>query len=608
MHELDFINSVQGQISLMLKEIEEPDLNILFSFLDERISAPESFVVMLGETSSGKSTLINGLIESKELIVGVKPTTGNITEIMEDNSIDKFDYCAINKDATIENLSKDVFDKLQIKPDNSLLRLRLLINHFKYDLKNLRLFDTPGYGSILDNHEEIIKNFIPESDIVLYVVSYKVGFQNEDNNFVSFVNNLIDKDTKFYLIINKVPADINIPDNRICEITQHASDCIHQNLNPYIVRTINGVNNDPILPKAEELWNDMCKDLLSENRKKKISINYLNLQLDLLLEIETCINSKLLNYKIDKDSRTKIKDGLESLLSKENEIIKKIQKAFDNIRGKIPNLFEKAEIKIVKILEDEIMASNKWTSMEECNAFVSSHLIRINVEKQIQIIKYELELELSKLNDEINDILNSLLLKFELNIKTDAFEFENLIKSISKKYLQKASGYGLNSFFKIYGGTGGSGAGVANFAKRALKWSGDAIGKKFTRETHNALAKFLSKVGATSAKSVTAAGYIIIEALFYVNDALTWQTKLIKSCREGINVWSKDTLIKSMQDLYQLELSNIENIKSIFEDYKNTFDISTDNIEPENEEKFRTIVKSIEDLRNKIKTTLKSIN
>ena len=40
-------------------------------------------------------------------------------------------------------------------------------------LKYARIFDTPGYGSIVAEHEEVLKDFLPNSDFVVYTINYK---------------------------------------------------------------------------------------------------------------------------------------------------------------------------------------------------------------------------------------------------------------------------------------------------------------------------------------------------------------------------------------------------------------------------------------------------
>ena len=43
----------------IIEYLDDPEINAISTFLADRIASPDSFVTLLGETSSGKSTLIN---------------------------------------------------------------------------------------------------------------------------------------------------------------------------------------------------------------------------------------------------------------------------------------------------------------------------------------------------------------------------------------------------------------------------------------------------------------------------------------------------------------------------------------------------------------------
>lgn len=55
----------------------------------------------------------------------------------------------------------------------------------------MRLFDTPGYGSIVREHEEVLMEFIPNSDVIIYTVNYKIRIQENDYVFLGFLKELI---------------------------------------------------------------------------------------------------------------------------------------------------------------------------------------------------------------------------------------------------------------------------------------------------------------------------------------------------------------------------------------------------------------------------------
>ena len=184
----------------LVKKIDNKELTVLASFLGDRIKHLDSYVMMLGETSSGKSTIINGLIEKNILLTSSAPSTATITEVELKKDINENVFYAINKNATIEKINNEIFDTLLRKPNDELKRLKLVTQISKYNLFNMRLFDTPGYGSIIKEHEEVLKEFIPNSDIIIYTVNYRIGIQENDYSFLRFLKHLIRDDIETLIV------------------------------------------------------------------------------------------------------------------------------------------------------------------------------------------------------------------------------------------------------------------------------------------------------------------------------------------------------------------------------------------------------------------------
>lgn len=86
------------------------------------------------------------------------PTTAAITEVELSNRVSSDEYYAINKNAAIEKIDEELFLQLSELPDDKLKRLKV-IKSVNPAINNLRIFDTPGYGSIVKEHEEVLKDF-----------------------------------------------------------------------------------------------------------------------------------------------------------------------------------------------------------------------------------------------------------------------------------------------------------------------------------------------------------------------------------------------------------------------------------------------------------------
>ena len=131
-------------------ELNSQRLIELSKFLRQRISQPDSYVVVLGESCSGKSTIINSLIGQGILPVSSVPSTGAITEVFIDPDILNATYSVINRNATMEVLDYPTFCELSLKPDFNVQRLRATLRSSNLNLAGVRIFDTPGYGSLIE--------------------------------------------------------------------------------------------------------------------------------------------------------------------------------------------------------------------------------------------------------------------------------------------------------------------------------------------------------------------------------------------------------------------------------------------------------------------------
>jgi len=129
-------------------------------------------LVVAGEFNSGKSAFINALLGESVLDTGVTPTTADIT-ILRFN-----EHRAIRRD-----------DK-----GNLLVELPNPV------LEEISIVDTPGTNAILREHERLTSDFIPRSDLVLFVTSVDRPFTESERLFLESIR---DWGKKIVIIINK---------------------------------------------------------------------------------------------------------------------------------------------------------------------------------------------------------------------------------------------------------------------------------------------------------------------------------------------------------------------------------------------------------------------
>jgi small GTP-binding protein len=130
-------------------------------------------LVVVGEFNSGKSAFINALLGEKLLEEGVTPTTTNLNILRYGKTQERV-----------------------INSENELI-IYLPINW----LAEISIVDTPGTNAIIRDHEKITAQFVPQSDLVLFITSTDRPFTESERVFLESIQ---DWGKKVVVIINKI--------------------------------------------------------------------------------------------------------------------------------------------------------------------------------------------------------------------------------------------------------------------------------------------------------------------------------------------------------------------------------------------------------------------
>jgi small GTP-binding protein len=148
-------------------------------------------LVVVGEFNSGKSAFINALLGQRLLKEGVTPTTAQINLL-------KFGEVSQRQaqDAHLHVLTEPV----------ELLR-------------QISIVDTPGTNAIIKEHQAITEEFVPRSDLVLFITSADRPFTESERTFLSQVEAW---GKKIVFIINKI--DIFDTEEEVSEVVKFVRD------------------------------------------------------------------------------------------------------------------------------------------------------------------------------------------------------------------------------------------------------------------------------------------------------------------------------------------------------------------------------------------------
>lgn len=148
-------------------------------------------LVIVGEFNAGKSSFINALLGDNLLKEGVTPTTTQINIIRYH-----------------EEYQETISEKniLEIGAPIPLL-------------KEISIVDTPGTNAIVRKHEEITSQFIPRSDLVLFVTSADRPLSESER---AFLQQIRDWGKKLVLVLNKV--DLLQNDDEVHQVENFITD------------------------------------------------------------------------------------------------------------------------------------------------------------------------------------------------------------------------------------------------------------------------------------------------------------------------------------------------------------------------------------------------
>lgn len=584
----------QKRIDKVVNILENDDITFKNLLVKERIIDPVHYVVMLGETSSGKSALINSLFDKKILVESVKPTTGVVTEVVINSDLEDV-LIAVNKDSSTEALDKERFEALTIKPEENLYRLKYIGASKDAKYNGMRLFDTPGYGSLISEHEEVLKEFIPESDFIVYVVSYKVGLGDDDFQFLKYVGEIINNNVEVVLAINMCPNDVQEDNKRVCEIKKIVNECIHKDVKAFFIKSNSEKN-----PETSELWDYICEKINDSDKKEELSETLKNYQDYILGECDIKINSKIANIECEKDDVEERLNIIKEFLDKKESILETIDLGFAKIKLKATKLIGKSDIKIKGGIAEHIYDESKWSMKEETFGIMQHYYVPKLTNEHTENLATYIEDEIINLDRTISSMLNIEITKLEDKVKINTPSYTKVVESIIEKHIRddikQATG---EMFRKVHGRKDGETI-ITHGYNKNLKKLQNSFGKTSSiGEINGNLNHLLKTIKAASLKGITESLNVFSDSIFFLYDSLTWQNKINEISIEAIDNWANDLEGVVRKYLDNLKETNKEEIIALFNELNEEFSNNKKELENIGSEELIRLKKEIEFLLNK---------
>lgn len=130
-------------------------------------------LVIVGEFNSGKSAFINALLGDRFLPEGVTPTTAQI-------------YILHHGEASDQEVTEDGV---------------LTVTYPADFLREINIVDTPGTNTIIRRHEQLTQEFVPRSDLVIFITSADRPFTESERVFMERTR---EWGKKVVILLNKI--------------------------------------------------------------------------------------------------------------------------------------------------------------------------------------------------------------------------------------------------------------------------------------------------------------------------------------------------------------------------------------------------------------------
>ncbi len=168
--ERELLDRLAGALARFGNDVDPDDLRH-FEAAREAL-AGMFLLVIAGEFNSGKSSFINALLGERVLPEGVTPTTDRINLLRHGD-----------------------------EAGERLIEAYLLERTYPAELlRDLNIVDTPGTNAVIREHEELTRDFVPRSDLVLFVTSADRPFTESERSFLEQIRAW---GKKIVLIVNK---------------------------------------------------------------------------------------------------------------------------------------------------------------------------------------------------------------------------------------------------------------------------------------------------------------------------------------------------------------------------------------------------------------------
>ncbi|KEO84145.1 dynamin family protein [Tumebacillus flagellatus] len=427
---------------------------------------------LVGVTSSGKSTLLNALLEEEVLPTAVRPSSGTLITCVKGPELQaKFFFSDGSPPLTKsgDNLAEEIknYADERDNPNNEKNIRVIAIESPDYLLdSNLQIVDSPGldaYG--YDSHEALtMENLLPTVDLCLYVVTMKANSDSTTYRVIESIRHhhkpLIIVQNMLDSVEKKIGSGGAVLKNK---------DEVARDHRDRVLRIVSKV--DPSLQSSVNVVQVSAKQAL-QSRKQHANPNWQQSQLEILIEtiqrhvghirpqmkrnrllqlyrhISELVSEELLNLQSDPVAEVSepISAALVPHLNNQNEIEKQFEGTKQKTQGLLTQIqytFQRAHSYLDSLNRERVQEAEK--RIEEVKSQVQS--LESQIVQGLRVFHQNISTVLTSLNLNPEDYLGNDI----PNPRTSASAFQ-LKKRIESRTVRREKKGFFNAIKRIFGG------------------------------------------------------------------------------------------------------------------------------------------------------------
>ena len=379
-------------------------------------------VPLIGEFSTGKSSLINALLDRKSLLgVELTPETAVPTEICYGEQ----EKAIVHGNSGEKEISLAEFSGQEFSVDK-VHKVQLFINHeFLREISTVKIVDMPGFNSGVDLHNRAIDEYLPEAKA--YILTFSARTPTIPEDMANFLRELKLHDVPVFLLITKAKA-VTAEELTECADRIREDAKKYLNLSDVSIGVTNAKGKEKMLSDFADALRQIEGDsqrLFAQDAKNHL-VQYGS---DLATYLETSIKQANL-------TPSELEAEVSAAESKLQALQGKLAEAGENFDGQIEDCISAIRSRLTNALTD---AAPSLENMLVRNIDIKDKVNMIVREAIISAMKEEFLPRVNRYMDKVADMISlDIAVDSTTNLDASQEKMDLLLKETTKSVIAKA--------------------------------------------------------------------------------------------------------------------------------------------------------------------------